>query len=269
MNIPSSSVKKTAAFSLKNKYTSGVIAACIYMFLLIILSVCVGLAEIALNRAGVYILTLLFTVFLILPLTFGYIYRGTLLLFTGDCEPLLIFKYFSSKKDYLRALKMSVLLTGNALFAGILFFIPAIFAELIANGKLFTLFGAQIPIWAASIMPVAYILKSAAIVFTIFIMLKYYMAPFLMAANEEMDPLEAIHMSKIISFNSKWNFISLVLSFTGYILACLLIVPIVFVLPYFNASYSAHCRFAVTFYNNAVDDMNNPAVPNFNANITF
>ncbi|MBO4432867.1 MAG: hypothetical protein J5852_04975 [Clostridia bacterium] len=269
MNISNTSVKKTAVFSLKDKYTSGVIAACIYMFLLIVLSTSVGLAGITLSLIGAYILTLLFLVFLILPLTFGYIYRGTLVVFTGDSEPLLIFKYFTSRKDYLRAFKMSILLTGNALFVGILLFIPAIFADLTSSGKLFTLFGAQIPLWTSSLYPVTYILKTAAVICTVFAMLKYYMAPFLMAANEEMDPVEAIHMSKIISSRSKWNFIGLAFSFIGYILACFLIVPMVFIFPYFNAAYNVHCRFAVTMYNKAVDSMNNPAVPNFNANITF
>ena len=269
MNISNSAVKKTAAFSLKNKYASGIIAACIYVFSLFILSVCAGFAAVLFGAAGMYIMTVLLVIFLLLPLTFGYIYRGAALIFTGDSEPLLMFKYFSSKKDYFKALKMSFFLTGNAIFTYVLLAIPAIFCGLLENGQLFTLFGAQIPIWVSNLSPLTSILKIAALVLTVILMLKYYLSPFLMAADEEMDPLEAINTSKIISTRSKWSFLKLILSFIGYIIACFLIVPIIFIFPYFNASYNVHCRFAVTAYNKVVDSMDRPAVPNFNANITF
>ena len=269
MNISNVAVKKTALFSLKNKYTSGIIAACIYLTSLFILSACAATAAVAIGTAGAYALSILLVVFLLLPLTFGYIYRGTMLIFSGECEPLLVFKYFSSKKEYLKSIKMSFSLVGNALFSYILLSIPAIFTSLLADGTLFSVLGAQIPIWASNLLPVARILDYAAIIITAYIMLKYYMAPFLMAADESMDPLEAIHTSKIIATRSKWDFIRLSLSFIGYILACLLVVPVIFIFPYFNAAYNVHCRFAVAHYNKAIDEANRPKVPNFNANITF
>lgn len=269
MSLYGTAVKKTAAFSLKNNYTSGVISACIYIFSLIVLSVCVDTASGILGNFGAYVFLFLLVVFLAFPLTLGYVYRGTSLIFTGECEPILIFKYFSSRKDYFKALKMSFYLTGNALFVLFLLSIPAVFAALTADGRVFTLFGAQIPIWASSLTPVVYILKYAAIIITVFVMLKYYMAPFLIAADGDMDPLEAIHLSRVISICSKRDFIKLAFSFTGYIIACFLVVPVIFVFPYFNAVYNVHCRFAVASYNKAVDEIKEPQVPNFNANITF
>ncbi|MBO4734027.1 MAG: hypothetical protein J5662_06070 [Clostridia bacterium] len=269
MSIPNIAVKLTAKHSLKNKYTSGIITASIFTSLLIASSLCVDMAGTVFGATGKYVLSFLFLILLLFPLGAGFVYWSVRLIFTNENEPVLIFKYFSSKSDYIKALKLSLLIAGNTLFTLILLSLPVIFTELLASGRLFVLFGTQIPIWASGLWGVARVLKALSVFLTVLVMLKYYMTPFLMAADEEMDPFEAIHMSKIISVRSKKDFIWLTLSFTGYIIACLFLVPMIFILPYLFVSYSVHCRFAVAAYNNTVDSINRPDIPSFNADISF
>lgn len=269
MSMHNIAVKTTAKSLLKNNYTSGIIAGCIPVFAFFVCLFCAEMINTVFGAVGTYISFFVLFVLLIAPLITGYVYYSTRFIFTGESQPVLIFKYFSSKAYYIKALTLSFIITGNAFLFGTLFFLPAIFTDLLASGKLFTLLNMQIPLWASSLWAVSSVLKFLAFIFTVLFMLKYYIAPFLMAADENMDPLEAVHMSKIISLRSKKDFVWLVLSFSGYIVLCLFFIPIIFVLPYFNTSYSVHCRFAVAAYNNTVDKLNQPSIPSFNADISF
>lgn len=269
MNASNLAVKTTAKLSLKNRYTGGIVAASVFLFSFIVCSFCVDMAGTVFGNVGAYITALLLLIFLIMPLTTGYVYWGVRLIFTEDSEPVLIFKYFSGKADYIKSLKLSLIITGNLLLTGILVFLPYVFADLIASGKLFILFNARIPLWASSLWSVARFLKDAGFIALFFAALKYYLVPFLIAADEEMDPLEAIHMSKIISSGSKKAFIALAFSLILYIAACFLVIPIIFILPYFTAAYAVHCRFAVASYNKNVDSINQKDVPSFSADMSF
>ena len=269
MNISSSIVKKTARTALKGRYFSGVAAAAIYIFTFLI---CILTTELIGNLAGgvtAVLFLIIFCVCFLLPLTLGFVYWGVRVIFSGDCEPIMVFKYFSSRTDYIRALRFSVPITGNALFSGILLFLPAIFADIAASGKLFIFLGVQIPLWASSLWGVSAILKFLASICLIFVMLKFYLAPFLLSADEAMEPLEAMHMSKIITTRSKRDFIFLFFSFSGYILACFFMIPTIFILPYFTASYTVHCRFAIAAYNRNIDSISQNSIPSFDASISF
>lgn len=269
MNVSNLAVKTTAKLSLKNKYTSGIVAASVFVFALIVCSFCAGMAGTVFGKAGTYISALIFFIFFIMPLIAGYVYWSVRLIFTEESAPVLIFKYFSGKSDYLKSLKLSLIITGNLLLTGVLLFLPSIVTDLFASGKLFTLFGAQIPLWVSSLWSVSRFLRYVAIIVFFFASLKYYLVPFLIAADEEMDPLEAIHMSKIISIGSKRALIALIFSLILYIIACFFVIPIIFIFPYFAAAYAVHCRFAVADYNKSVDSMNQNDVPSFSADISF
>ena len=269
MNISISAVKKTAIAALKNKYSTGVMTAAILVFSFIVCFSCTEMAYFTTGAAGGTLLLILLIVFLLFPLASGYVYCGTHLILTGESDPLLIFKYFTSKQAYARVLKLSVLITGNAAFAGALLFLPCFAVDMLASGKLFMLLGAQIPLWASSLWTVSAVLKAAAAFALLILMIKYYLAPFLIAADEDMDPFEAVHMSKVISTRSKKDFLLFLLSFIGYIIAGFLVIPIIFILPYFSTSYSVFCRFAVAAYNTDADRVNRADIPSFDASISF
>ena len=84
---------------------------------------------------------------------------------------------------------------------------------------------------------------------TFIIMLRYYLAPFLLVGDDNMTVGEAIHMATIISRRSSNELWALILSFTGWILLSLTMIPLIFTLPYFLSSLAVHCRFAITNYN--------------------
>jgi len=99
-------------------------------------------------------------------------------------------------------------------------------------------------------------LKSVAVAVLVAIMFKYYLAPFLVVADEEMDVYEALHKSTVLSRATVMDFIILILSFLGWIILSVTVIPLIFIIPYFMVSYLVHSRFSVANYNNVVKEFN-------------
>jgi uncharacterized membrane protein YccF (DUF307 family) len=70
-----------------------------------------------------------------------------------------------------------------------------------------------------------------------------------------MDVYEAIHKSTLLSRATSIDFLGLLLSFFGWILLSVTVIPLIFTLPYFLTSYMVHSRFAVANYNKVVSKM--------------
>ena len=98
-------------------------------------------------------------------------------------------------------------------------------------------------------------------------MARYYIAPFLLIADEDMDAAEAIHMSDVISKSTMLDFIYLFFSLLGWIILSVLVIPIMFTLPYIITSVSVHTRFAIAEYNKRVDKQNSDTFPTYVAGI--
>ena len=269
MSISSIAVKKTALTSLKGKYLESLVTVTIYIFACLICLFCAEIISPVIGGFGTVIFLAFLLALILLPITLGLAFWGVRLIFANDANPLTLFNYFTDRARYTRAIKLSLPLTVKTVYTGVILFIPCFFCDLIANGKIFTLVGAEIPLWTSGFSGVSAILKFLASLFLIIIMLKYYLAPFLLAADKDMDPMEALHISKVIALRSKKDFIWLILSFTHYILLCVLMIPLIFIMPYFTASYAVHCRFAVAAYNKVADSMNSPDIPSFNPDISF
>ncbi|MBO4694033.1 MAG: hypothetical protein J5659_06575 [Clostridia bacterium] len=263
MNISTAAVKSTAKTALKGGYLKNFAASAIYVFAFLVCLSCYGVLSSVLGIFAAFIFLIVALIFLIIPLTLGFIYFTVRLIFTKATEPVLMFKYFSNSKDYIRSLRFAFPLLGNAIFSGFLLFLPAFAVDLIANGTVFKLFSAEIPLWVSSLWSISAVLKVLAGLCLIVVMLKYYLAPFLLVADENMDPLPAMHMSKIISSVTKRDFIWLVLSVFPLISACIFLIPDIFVFPYFATLYCVHCRFAVASYNKSVDNISQKSIPSF------
>ncbi len=263
MNVSTAAVKHTAKTALKKDYYKAIIVSALYIFAIYVCLLCNSIIASIAGVAAAFIFLICAIVMLIIPLTLGFVYFAVRLIFGSDTQPVLLFKYFSGKNEYIRALRFALPLTGNAVYSGFLLFLPAFVCDAIANGTVFKIFGADIPLWASSIWSVSAILKVFAGFCFIIVMLKFYLAPFLLTADENMDPLEALHMSKVISSVSKRDFIWLILSLAGYILACAFVVPNIFIYPYFIACYCVHCRFAVAAFNKNIDKINQKDIPSF------
>lgn len=269
MSISTTAVKKTALTVLKDKYLKSIIASAIYIFSCLVCLFCLELIGTVAGTITEFVCFLIFSVFLIIPITLGLAFWGVRMVFCSDGHPLLIFNYFTDRDKYLRAIKFAVPFTAKSCFAGAILFLPAFVVKLFASGKIFSMLKMQIPIWVSGLSYVSGILEFFAFICLISVMLKYYLTPFLLAADEKMEPSEAMNISRIIASESKRDFVWLILSLGLYIIACIFMVPIIFILPYFTVCFAVHCRFAVAAYNKNADRINSLNIPSFRADISF
>ena len=124
-----------------------------------------------------------------------------------------------------------------------------------------------IPIWTTNLSFFISFLKFFTVTATVFAMLKYYLAPMLAVADENMEIAEALHLSTIISKKTLLDFIFLLFGFWGWLLISVLVIPLIYSIPYFILSYLIHCSFAVQNFNSEIAKLNHDDVPTFVAGV--
>jgi len=141
--------------------------------------------------------------------------------------------------------------------------IPFFIVKALSHSFLYELIGLSVPFWAANLTSVTVILRLISNIALIFIMLKFYLAPMLFVADDNMESVEAVHMSSTISKKSYVDFIYLGFSFFGWILLSGLVIPMIFTLPYIALSYLIHSRFVISEYNTHIEQTSYNAYPSF------
>lgn len=194
---------------------------------------------------------------LIFPLTMGLLRFNWRIIFNVKDDCISVFYYFSNRKLYIKCLKLEIHLIFKAFSRSFIFFLPALFAKLFSQKFFYDFFNIRMPVWAGNLGPIFNGLLTFGFVILIFMMLKYYLAPMLIVADENIEIEEAFHMSDIISKKSVIDFIFLCGSFLLWYFASYLIFPLVFTLPYMILSYLYHCRFTVAEYNSDIKILNN------------
>lgn len=148
-----------------------------------------------------------------------------------------MFSCYASFKKTLQVLKLNSMLTLRRLPSFILI-CGAVAAEFYAVNEAGMVMERDGFLYAASI---AFMLLLAAIGFCIFILLglKYAPAPYLYALEPDSSPKEIIAKSKRIMKNNYRYIVETMGSMAGWLLPCILIFPMVFILPYSQMVYTA------------------------------
>lgn len=249
-------VKITAKTALKGNILKSVIAVSVFLFCYFICNYSAGIFSYTGNYSVSYIIFTLMFIFLIAPLFLGLIRFVWRMLFSANDNPIAVFYYLSDKKLYIKSLKLIFLLIFKAIPIGLLLFFPVILLWFFSQGFFYDFLDITMPLWIANINSLLKILIAFAVVVLAFYMLKFYIAPILFVADEEMDVSETLHMSTVISRKASLDFIYLISSFIGWILLSFLVIPLIFTLPYFLTSYAVHVRFAVAEYNKHIGNQN-------------
>lgn len=267
MSAGNSVVKLTAKTALKNNWLKCIAASLMLIFSCIVLLFAVDYAVYISNSAVGYILLAAGVIFLIFPLLLGLIRFFWRMIFGADDMQLVIFYYFSDREKYSRALRLSLTLALRTVGIAFLLFLPSIIIDVFSGVRIYDIMDIPIPIWTGNLYYLSAFLKAVAAVVLFFLMARYYLAPFLVVADEDMDVAEALHMSCTVSKETSLDFIYLVFSFLGWLLVSILVFPLCFTLPYFMTSLSVHARFAVAEYNKKVEKNSDSSVPTFSAEI--
>lgn len=265
MTIASATIKKTAKESIKSNFINVIIVTCVVLFCYLINNNIASTFYLVGGNLLANVLFYLMNLLILIPVFFGGLRYFWRLLCGVTDNPLSVFNYFSSKEDYKKVLKLTVYIIFKTLLTAILLLIPYIVVMVISNIEIYKVLDIPIPLWTTNLSNITAFLKSIALIGTLFLMLKYYLAPMLIIADENMDVNEAIHMSVVISKNTTFDFVFLLFSMIGWILLSLLFIPLLYTLPLFIMVYLTHCSFAVNEYNERINKINNENSPSFMA----
>lgn len=257
MLAPARVIRSNARIALKGKMLSFAAAAVLLLFAVLIGSFVSDIFSMisGYNVPGMFI-GAAFCVFIAVPLLLGvlrYFWRS---LFECEDRLTVLFCYFSSRALYWRAVQTALYLVLYTAGWGIVCLLPAGAAQLLLSPEFYAAIHASMPDFTANLWIVYDCLATIGVVWLLFMLLRYYLVPFLIVADEQMEIAEAVHMSRLISRRTAFDYVSLIFSFAGWILLSLTAVPLIFTVPYFIMAYLVHARFAVAQYNRVVHQMN-------------
>lgn len=263
MSVPNVAVKTTAKEALRDCFLQSVVVCCTLVFTVLIVELIGSVVYVFAGQAGYLITTTVLSFFAIFPMFLGVLSYFRRLIWGQKDSVLIIFRYFSNAKQYRRTLRFLLLLAIRFAFAAAVLYFPCALVWLLSSEQLYMWLDISFPVWMSNLWVLNSFLMFISTLIFAFVMLKYYLAPFIFASNDDIDPDEAINMSTIISKRTGADFFGLILSFAGWILISVLVSPLIFTLPYFITSYCVHSRFSITTYNLDVDRFNTNFAPSF------
>lgn len=256
MAIPSKAVKSTAKAALKGNWLIAASASITFILAFTLTSFACSLLSSVIPAIIANIIFYILIVFLISPLFLGLIRFFKNLIFENATNISEIFVYFADFLAYKRALRLILELAARFIFYGVICLLPAGTVKLITTEFFFGVLNIDIPLWSQSLDILLSFLLGMGALATFILMLRFYLAPFLVVADDNMAVDEAIHTATIIAHRSSNELWTLILSFTGFILLSFLMIPLIFTLPYFLCSLTVHSRFAVANYNLSIGEKN-------------
>ena len=253
-------VKANAKTSLLNKWPAaigiGSILLSVFCIHIILLNVFATLLNGALNTFSANLISFVLTVitlpFFAMPLLYGALRWFWFTANDADVPISEIFCFFSSGSEYLRALSLSFRIFFRIACILVLCFSPSIIIWLVRHPQTYDILNFAMPYWTSSMWVLGNIFTYFGATLSIILLLRYFAAPVLMINDRTLSPQEALDLSVIISKSANGRTFSFLLSFFGWGLLSLLILPMIYTLPYFLASYAVYCRFLINHYNRVV-----------------
>ncbi len=263
MSINSNIVKITAKTALKGNFLKAIICSTTILFCFIINYYTSSLVNMVAGDIISEIFSILLSGFAIFPLFIG-ILRWFWRMILGIADnPISVYYYFSSKKLYLKTIKLLFAIVIKLLPIAVIVFLPAVFVWLLSQSFIFDFFDLSIPLWSRNLEYAIIFTKTLSTVIVSLISLRYYIAPILFVSNDEIEVFEALHMSAVISKKSALDFIYLIFSFLGWILISVFALPLIFTVPYMLTAYVVHIRFVIAEYNNHIENIKTEQYPSF------
>ncbi len=251
--LPSTAViKRTAKTILKGNMLRCVVAVSVAVAIYFATSLTVGVSAVFLGNFMATVLQNLLLIFLLLPLFLGVLRFFRRLQWGVKDDVISIFHYFSAANIYTRALKFLIAVWARILLRTVLLMIVPTLLQVMSNTDFYGSLGIQMPVWASDLWMVAKFVRIISTVLIMIYALRFYMAPFLYVADEDMHYAEALHLSKMISKRTALEFVYLGLSLIVWIILSVFAVGLVLTLPLLILCYLVHCRFAVAQYNATV-----------------
>ncbi len=246
-------IKTTAKSALAGNFTKSIIASSIFVFAVAVIKMLCYFLQIYAGAVVGYIVYGILALLLILPLLLGLLRYFVRMIFSAQDKVLDIFYYFCEKSLYKRAMDYILPYLYRVFIKGLILEIPAIIFKIISLPEFYEKRGILMPSVAEDFSYISVFLSVVGFCVLFFITLKYYLSVFVFVTNENISGKQALKMSSVVSKRTTLDFLWLILSLLLYILVSVLVLPLIFTIPYFAVAYAVHSRFAVYEYNETVN----------------
>lgn len=164
-----------------------------------------------------------------------------------------VFYYFNNGYNYVRAISLGFRIFLRIVFIIALCFAPSVIIAVICMPKFYNLLDFSMPYFVSSLWTLGNVLKIFGATVSIILLVRYFTAPILLINDEKISPQEALNLSVVISKFVNGKTISFILSFAGWAVLSLLVIPLFYVVPYFLTAYAEYCQSIIVNYNNIAE----------------
>lgn len=252
--LPNSlAVKSTALAALKGRWAEAIATVFIPLAaLLLLLNLLAVIVHLLIGTPWVfvaYFAALIAIIFIIFPLALG----SLRIIWGITCEKEMpianTFYYFSSKIRYMSAANFLGVLCGSIIAKTLLLFFPAIISYLCSELLPHVVSNNDARLWLDNMWVFTQFLSIIAAFGTLYICLRYYLAPFLFICGENGDAVQTVLLAHRVSRVSLGSFVTLCVSLIGWLFISVFYVPLILTAPYLMCCYLFHCRFVAVYYN--------------------
>lgn len=197
------------------------------------------------NNVVATLVTLALEVFLYTPVKLGAM-RWFWRLTGGVPDPVgEMFYYFSNVYAYRRALAYVFQIGWRLLVAGVVVYLPYVFVSMVTRAEVF---GSQVSTALSVLMPVTGLFAVAGVVLYVVYCLRFFLAPWLLFSYESLSVQQVLQRSVQMTRSYKSGYVGFLLTFIGWLLLCLPVLPLMYVLPWLLAAMAVYGRYCINHY---------------------
>ena len=197
------------------------------------------------------------------PLLYG-VLRWFWFTITGEDVPVNeAFFYFSRTKEYIRSISLGFRIFCRIVAILFVCFFPSGIISVLCRPTVYDMLNFTMPFFVSSLWSLGNVLTLFGTILSTILLLRYFAAPILMINDNNISPQEALHLSSIISKQVNGKTFAFLLSFFGWAILSLLVIPLIYILPFFMASYAIYCKHLIENYNRLAELQNKTYYPNY------
>lgn len=191
---------------------------------------------------GTTIFSCLFSLAVMFPLIFG-IMRWFWMV-TGGSNPDIgeIFHFFSEPKQFFKSFRISIGIYLRLIVGTVVCFLPYIAMSILTQPDVYNKLGFDMPIVMESLNSIVGILEFLGFAALMLWVSSFALFYSVMFSEPELSAHKTIRKTTKMSRGLRFNLVTFVLSFFGWFMLSFLIVPLLFVAPYFLSSMAVYGR---------------------------
>ena len=257
-----SEIKKAAKGSLKHRWTEGIAVSLVLLATALLNTVMQAALQMifkvdtvwspmsptavplqsVIASIGITLFSAVFTLIVMLPLLFGTLRWFWLV--TGGGDPNLgeVFYYFSSARSFLKALGISVSIFWRLVLGAVLCFLPYAAVSVLTNSEFYSFLGIGMPTYMSSLYSLGTILEILGFFLLLLWVSGYAMFYVAMFSEPELSTRQTIKLTVKLSKQNRMRFVGFFFTFFGLVLLSLLMIPLLYFLPFFMTSLCIYGR---------------------------